>query len=74
MRRSGDGVCSVCKKPGLLVEHHINGRRIRNADKEWNLVSICPNCHDSVHATPPRLAIRGWLFSTSGKILDFSWE
>lgn len=36
----GEGTCDF---------HHIDGRKINNADTERNISLICPNCHRLVH-------------------------
>jgi len=68
-RRSGTRPCEVCGEVRLLVEHHINGRDIPRAEDAWNRVAICPNCHDDLHATPPRLLIQEWVMTSEGRQL-----
>lgn len=42
--------CSHCGwKEGTCDIHHINGRKIENANRHDNLSCICPNCHRLVH-------------------------
>jgi len=67
--RSGTRPCAICQRILLLVEHHINGRDIPNAEAEWNKVRICASCHDCIHAVPPRIIIEGWFRTTSGRKL-----
>lgn len=71
-RRSGTRPCDVCGQVRLLVEHHIGGRNIRNAEAAWNRAAICATCHDEVHATPPRKIIKEWAMTTKGRKL--LWE
>lgn len=62
--RSGNGKCNICKKSEILVEHHIEGRDIPNANHPSNIVSICSNCHRLVHEG--EVVIEKWIMSTSG--------
>lgn len=42
--------CSRCGwDEGKGDLHHINGRKIKNADNHLNLCYLCPNCHRLVH-------------------------
>lgn len=42
--------CSLCGwDKGTCDIHHINGRKIENANRHDNLSCICPNCHRLVH-------------------------
>jgi 5-methylcytosine-specific restriction endonuclease McrA len=42
--------CSICGwKEGSLDIHHINGRKIPNANQHENLTVLCPNCHRLTH-------------------------
>lgn len=42
--------CSRCGwNEGVCDIHHINGRKIENADSHNNLAYICPNCHRLIH-------------------------
>ena len=70
--RSGTYPCEICKQIVPLVEHHINGRDIPNWNKPWNIVWICPNCHDKIHMTPPKIIIQGWYMTTTGRVLIFN--
>lgn len=49
LNRSGTQECQICKEKNILVEHHIRGRDIPNANKPSNCCNICPNCHNAVH-------------------------
>jgi len=62
INRSGVYPCQVCNTKNLLIEHHINGREIPNANDPTNLCYICDNCHRKIHEA--LLIIEGW-FSTS---------
>ena len=61
--------------------HHINeqsdadmngiiGGKFHKNEK-WNLVSLCKICHQSIHADPPGIIIRGYKDTSKGPILDF---
>ena len=64
---SGKQECDTCHNLEFLEEHHINGRKIRNANLPFNLANICPNCHYKVHLG--ELIIEKWVQSTAGRIL-----
>jgi len=49
LNRSGSAKCQICFKPQILVEHHIEGRNIPNAEHPSNKCYICSNCHRRVH-------------------------
>jgi 5-methylcytosine-specific restriction endonuclease McrA len=64
---SGTAICPICLLSAILHEHHINGRDIPDANKSWNLVSICPNCHVLTHENC--IIIEGWFTTTEGRKL-----
>ena len=49
MNFQGNQVCEICKQKQVLVQHHIRGREIPQANHPSNLANICSNCHVSVH-------------------------
>jgi hypothetical protein len=50
MKRLNKG-CSLCGwNKGTCDIHHINGRKIEDANGHWNLTYICPNCHREYHS------------------------
>jgi hypothetical protein len=65
--RSGTAVCPISGYRGALVEHHINGREVADAEGEWNRVWLSPNVHDMVHRG--EIVIEGWFMSSGGRIL-----
>jgi hypothetical protein len=67
--RSGTHECELCRRKEVLEEHHINGRAIPDADKEYNKTYICSNCHTKVHMN--KITINGWVMTTSGRELDW---
>ena len=43
--------CSVCDWNEASCDlHHINGRKVPDANGHWNLCYVCPNCHRKIHA------------------------
>ena len=50
------------------MEHHIRGRDIPNANKQFNLASVCPCCHDDIHIGI-EVVLEGWFSTTSGRKL-----
>ena len=70
INRSGKKPCQICNNPEILEEHHIEGRKIPNANHFSNLADICPNCHTKVHLG--RIIIEGWFQTTEG--LDLFWH
>lgn len=67
MNSSGMEICPICKTKQILVEHHIEGRDIPDANHPSNLADICPNCHTKVHLG--KVIIEGWIQTTDGKEL-----
>lgn len=67
MNRSGSLVCPICKEKHILVEHHINGREILNANQPFNIANICSNCHNEVHHG--KIVIEGWFSTSNGREL-----
>jgi len=65
--RSGHAVCPISNYQGPLVEHHINGRDVKDAEGEWNRVWVSPNVHDMIHMG--KVIIEGWFTTTSGREL-----
>jgi len=70
-RRSGNCLCDICGIETLLIEHHINGRIIHNANKKFNIANICSNCHDKVHMN--MIIIEGWFLTSDGRKLLFNY-
>ena len=65
--RSGSMICPVCGLKRVLVEHHLSGRNIPNANASWNRAFLCGACHDEIHAG--KILISGWVMTTEGKVL-----
>ena len=43
--------CSICGWNDAPCDlHHINGRKVADANGHWNLCYVCPNCHRKIHA------------------------
>ena len=49
INRTGTALCELCTEQTYLVQHHIEGRDIPNADSNTNLINICSNCHLLIH-------------------------
>jgi uncharacterized protein YlaI len=64
---SGKQTCDICGDVEFLEEHHIRGRKIKDANLPFNLANICPNCHLKVHLG--ELVIEDWVKTTSGRTL-----
>jgi hypothetical protein len=64
---SGKAKCPICCRQEILVEHHIEGRKIPNANHPSNLANICDNCHRKIHLG--KIIIEGWFQTTAGKEL-----
>jgi len=64
---SGKTPCDICHENNFLVIHHINGRKIKNFDYDFNLCNVCPNCHYKVHLG--EIIIEKWFISSDGRIL-----
>lgn len=64
---SGKSKCDVCEDLEFLEEHHIRGRKIKNANLPFNLANICPNCHFKIHLG--EYIIEDWVKSSNGRIL-----
>lgn len=69
-KRSGACQCPICDRVCPLVEHHINGRRVKNANQQWNIAWICPTCHDEIHADiTNKIILVGWHNTSLGRKL-----
>ena len=70
INRSGTKLCEICGNVEILVQHHLNGREIKDWNLEWNVCNICDNCHRLVHInTKDRIIIEGWFKTTHGRKL-----
>jgi hypothetical protein len=49
LNSTGKECCEICKEQNFLVQHHILGRKIKQANKHNNLANICSNCHIKIH-------------------------
>jgi hypothetical protein len=41
--------CIVCKRRGNLHAHHIVFRSHGGDDADWNLLTVCNDCHEAIH-------------------------
>lgn len=67
LNASGNRECDICYEVGYLEEHHIRGRKIKNANNMFNIANICPNCHYKVHLG--EIIIEDWLKTSQGRKL-----
>ena len=70
MNSSGIHPCDICHYKTFLHTHHIGGREIPNADFDFNLADVCPNCHNEIHYG--RIIIEGWFTTTNG--MELLWH
>ena len=81
-----------CQFPGCPFEtdeawqietHHIVPRELGGCDRPYNLVDLCPNCHNRVFVPEARLGqhsrrtedsivIRRWVRSSGGMLLEYA--
>jgi uncharacterized protein YlaI len=64
---SGTSNCSICNLKTILIDHHINGRKIKDYNKPWNRAAICDNCHRLIHEG--NIIVEGWFMTTEGRRL-----
>lgn len=73
INKSGTGICEICEKQTILVQHHIRGRKIHNANHPSNLANICSNCHTDVHHGI--IVIEDRLMTSAGyKLIWHNWR
>ena len=64
--------CEICSRSsGKIHIHHIIPRcdELRTSQDNWNLASLCPNCHTDVH--DGKVTIIGVYHGTGGRVLKF---
>lgn len=59
--------CEICEELNILVQHHIQGRTIKNPNKPSNLANICSNCHLKIHRG--EIIVEKRAMTTLGEIL-----
>ena len=69
-KRSGTQPCPICESEVPLVEHHINGRCVPRWRENWNVVWVCPTCHDLIHVGD--IIVEGWWRVNGLRVL--SWR
>ena len=72
MNASGKCRCDICNEPHILVEHHIEGRKINNYQSESNRCYICDNDHRLIHEG--LIILEGWIQTSSGLILSWHYK
>jgi hypothetical protein len=70
--RSRKAPCDVCGTISILQNHHIRGRKIVNANYEFNLTSLCGRCHNEVHFG--EIIIEDWIMTSNGKELMWHYK
>jgi hypothetical protein len=45
----GYNPCEICREDNILVQHHIQGRKIKMPNNPTNIANVCSNCHLEVH-------------------------
>ena len=78
-------LCEICKVANACDVHHINQQcdanenniindnenGIFNKNKLWNLVSLCKECHQSIHSVPQKINIEGYINTSAGIELKY---
>lgn len=67
LNSTGQMHCDICNEVHILVQHHIQGRKVDDPHRASNLCNICSNCHTKVHAG--EIIVEGWIMTTSGIML-----
>ncbi len=67
LNSTGKFPCEVCKEQTFLVQHHIEGRNIKNANSHNNLANICSNCHLKIHRG--EIIVEKRVMTTLGEVL-----
>ena len=70
--KSGKVECDLCHVTSVLVKHHINGRKVKNANLKWNTCNICGSCHLEVHNGIR--VIEGWVTTSNGLVLFWHYK
>ena len=63
INRLGVKKCPICKRQEILVEHHIWGRDIPNANDHFNVAYICANDHQKIHEG--LIIVEKWAMTTN---------
>lgn len=66
-KASGKCKCEICGNSEILINHHIKGRDIPNANHKSNLCLICSNCHMGIHYG--NIIIEKWVMTSCGNQL-----
>jgi len=79
--------CQFCEfetnERSLIHKHHIIPKELQGSNKETNRVYVCANCHGLIYIPESQsgphsiqkensIIIKGWLSSTSGRVLHYS--
>lgn len=72
--------CEVCRNNVATDTHHIKFQCTANKndiidnfhkDSKFNLVGLCKECHNAVHASPPKMKIDGYIMTSDG--IELKW-
>ena len=67
LNSTGKFPCEICKEQNFLVQHHIQGRNIKNPHVNSNLANICSNCHLNIHKG--EIIVEKRVMTTTGEVL-----
>ncbi len=72
MNASGSFPCDICNQKHILVEHHIEGRKIKNYQSEKNRCYVCDNDHRLIHEG--KIIVEGWVGTSTGTKLMWHYN
>lgn len=74
IKRRDAGRCRWCSSARNLEVHHITYRSSGGPDEDWNLITLCLECHQRVHADKrlyqPILRAVIWMHYVQGRIVS----
>ena len=72
-KRSGRMACQICGAKESLDLHHMRGRDVPDANKDYNTCYLCVSCHRQCHTESREgyriIVIEGWFNTTEGREL-----
>lgn len=72
LNTTGTYPCEICSELNILVQHHIQGRKVANPHKHNNLANICSNCHLKVHKG--EIVVEKRVMTTAGEVLMWHYK
>jgi hypothetical protein len=57
--------CEICNTYEAHQKHHIVSRMYSGSNRNFNIASLCPNCHNDVHHGP-KIIIEGRFLTDYG--------